>query len=133
MKKTRLILVIVLISIVLLSCLGFLGYFGIKAMRRTHLRSEARKAFAEEDWKKAERLLNEYVARDPDSEEDFVRLAQVYRHFGNTGEEMHCWYKANTLNPLKKKAMHGVQTIYGNARFPTSLPISSWWRFGGSL
>jgi len=116
MKKTRLILVIVLISIVLLSCLGFLGYFGIKAMRRTHLRSEARKAFAAEDWKKAERLLNEYVARDPDSEEDFVRLAQVCHHFGNTGEEMLCWHKASTLNPLKAEYWDSYTTCAMNAR-----------------
>ena len=116
MKKTRLILVIVLISVVLLSCLGFLGYFGIKAMRRSHLRSEARKAFAAEDWKKAESLLNEYVGKDPDSEEDFVRLAQVYNHFGNTGEEMLCWYKASTLNPLKPEYWDSYTTCAMNAR-----------------
>ena len=116
MKKTRLIRVIVLISVVLLSCLGFLGYFGIKTMRRTHLRSEARKAFAAEDWKKAERLLNEYVGKDPDSEEDFVRLAQVYHHFGNTGEEMLCWYKASTLNPLKPEYWDSYTTSATNAR-----------------
>jgi tetratricopeptide (TPR) repeat protein len=116
MKKTRLILVIVLVSVVLLACLGFLGYFGIKTMRRTHLRSEARKAFAAEDWKKAEKLLNEYVARDPDSEEDYVRLAQVYNHFGNTGEEMHCWYKASTLNPLKRENWDNYSNCAMNAR-----------------
>ena len=116
MKKTRLILVIVLISVVLLSCLGFLGYFGIKTMRRSHLRSEARKAFSAEDWKMAEKLLNEYVARDPDSEEDFVRLAQVYHHLGNTGEEMLCWYKASTLNPLKPEYWDSYTTCAMNAR-----------------
>ena len=116
MKKTRLILVIVLVSVILLSCLGFLGYFGIKAMRRTHLRSEARKAFDAEDWKKAERLLNEYVARDPDSEEDFVRLAQVCHHLGNTGEEMLCWHKASTLNPLKPEYWDSYTTCAMNAR-----------------
>ncbi len=116
MKKTRLILVIVLTSVVLLSCLGFLGYFGIKAMRRSHLRSEARKAFAAEDWKKAEKFLNEYVASDPDSEEDFVRLAQVYNHFGNTGEEMLCWHKASTLNPLKPEYWDNYTSCAMNAR-----------------
>ena len=116
MKKTKLILVIVLISVVLLTCVGFLGYFGIKTMRRSHLRSEAREAFAKEDWKKAEKLLNEYVGLDPDSEEDFVRLAQVYRHFGNTGEEMHCWYKANTLNPLKPEYWDNYSECAMNAR-----------------
>ena len=116
MKKTRLILVVALVSVVLLACLGFLGYFGIKAIHRTHLRSEARKAFATEDWKKAEKLLNEYVGKDPDSEEDFVRLAQVCHHFGNTGEEMLCWYKASTLNPLKPEYWDSYTACAINAR-----------------
>ena len=101
MKKTKLIPFIVLLSVVLLACLGALGYFGIKSLRRSHLRTEAREAFAAEDWKAAEKLLNKYVGLDPDSEEDFVRLAQVYGHFGNSGEEMRCWHRASTLNPLK--------------------------------
>ena len=116
MKKTKLILVIVLVSAVLLACLGFLGYFGIKSMRRSHLRAEAREAFAAEDWKTAEKLLNEYVGQDPDSEEDYVRLAQVYRHFGNTGAEMHCWYKASTLNPLKPEYWDNYTDSAMNAR-----------------
>lgn len=116
MKKTKLILVIVLISVILLVCLGFLGYFGAKTIRRSHLRMQAREAFAAEDWKKAETLLNEYVGKDPDSEEDFVRLAKVYGHFGNTGEEMHCWYKASTLNPLKPEYWDKYAGCAMNAR-----------------
>ena len=116
MKKTRLILVIVLVSVVLLACFGFLGYFGVKSIRRSHLRAEARDAFAAEDWKKAEKLLNEYLGQDPDSEEDYVRLAQVCRHFGNTGEEMHCWYKASTLNPLKPEYWDSYTACAMNAR-----------------
>ena len=116
MKKSRIILVCILVSVVLLACLGALGYFGIKAMRRTHLRVEAREAFASEDWKKAEKLLNEYVGQDPDSEEDYVRLAQVYRHFGNTGEEMHCWYRACVLNPLKPEYWDNYAGCAMNAR-----------------
>ncbi len=101
MKKTNLVLAIILVSVVLFACLGFLGYFGFKTLRRARLRMDARAAFAAEDWKKSERLLNEYIMLDPDSEEEIVRLAYVYRHFGNTEEEMHCWYKASKLNPLK--------------------------------
>ncbi len=116
MKKTKLILIIVLVSVILLACRGFLGYFGIKTMRRSHLRAAAREAFAKENWKKAETLLNEYVGQDPASEEDFVRLAQVYRHFGNTGAEMHCWYKASTLNPLKPEYWDNYTGCAINAR-----------------
>ena len=101
MKKTKIILVVILGSVVLFACLGFLGYFGVKTMRRNHLRAEAREAFAAEEWKTAGKLLQAYVAQDPDSEEDIVRLAQVYRHFGNAEEEMRCWSRANVLNPLK--------------------------------
>ena len=85
-------------------------------MRRSHLREEARKAFAAEDWKKAEKLLNEYVGKDPDSEEDYVRLAQVYRHFGNTGAEMSCWHRASVLNPLKPEYWDNYAGCAMNAR-----------------
>jgi len=101
MKKTKIILAIITGSVVLFACLGFLGYFGVKTLRRSHLRMEAREAFAAGEWKKAEELLKTYVSKDPDSEEDIVRLAQVYRHFGNAEEEMRCWSRACTLNPLK--------------------------------
>ena len=116
MKKTKIILVSILVSVVLLACLGTLGYFGIRSMRRSHLRAEAREAFAAEDWKKAEKLLNEYVGQDSDSEEDFVRLAQVYRHFGNTGEEMRCWHRASVLNPLKPEYWDNYAVCAMNAR-----------------
>ena len=116
MKKTKIILVSILVSVVLLACLGALGYFGFRSIRRSHLRVEAREAFAAEDWKKAEKLLNEYVGLDPDSEEDFVRLAQVYRHFGNTGEEMRCWHRASALNPLKQEYWDDYVACAMNAR-----------------
>ncbi len=103
MKNVRIILVIFTVLVVLLTCLGFLGHFGIKTMRRFHLRMEARDAYAAEDWKKAETLLRKYVEQDYNSEEDFVRLAMVYRHFYNADAEMHCWYMASVLNPLKQE------------------------------
>ena len=115
-NRTRIILAGILISVILLACLGSLGYFGIKTMHRSHLRAEAREAFASEDWKKAEKLLNEYIAQDPDSEEDVVRLAQVYRHFGDTGEEMYCWYRACVLNPLKPEYWDAYVESAMNAR-----------------
>jgi len=116
MKKTKIILVSILVSVILLACLGALGYFGIKSMRRSHLRAEAREAFTAEDWKKAEKLLNEYVSKDPDSEEDLVRLAQVYNHFGNTGKEMLCWHRASALNPMKPEYWDNYAVCAMNAR-----------------
>ena len=116
MKKTKIVLVIILIGVILFTCLGLLGYFGVKTMRRSHLRAEAREAFAAGDWKKAEKLLGEYVKKDLDSEEDYVRLAQVYRHFGNTGEEMRCWHRASDLNPLKPEYWDNYAASAMNAR-----------------
>ncbi len=116
MKKTKLVFIIALVSVILLACLGFLGYFGAKAIRRSHLRMQAREAFAAEDWKKAEKLLSKYIGLDSDSEEDYVRLAQVYNHFGNTGAEMNCWYNASTLNPLKPEYWDNYTGCAMNAR-----------------
>ena len=101
MKKLQIILAILTITVTCFVYFGFLGYFGVRMVRRTYERLEARAAFAAEDWKTAEKLLKEYLEKDPDSEDDCVRLAQVYRHFGNTDAEMHCWYRASALNPLK--------------------------------
>ena len=86
MKKVRIILVVISLLVALLACFGFMGYFGVKTMRRINLRMEAREAYAAEDWKKAETLLKQYVEQDYNSEEDFVRLAMVYRHFGKHAE-----------------------------------------------
>ena len=119
MKKIQIILIIISVSVLLLACLGCLGYFGVKLMRRTNLRMDAREAFAAGDWKKAEELLKEYVEQDHDSEEDFVRLAQVYHHFDNTDAEMHCWYRASTLNPLKPEYWdHYIECALGARDFP---------------
>ena len=116
MKKFKIILIGILVSVVLLACLGFLGYFGVRTLRRTQMKMAAREAFDAGDWKKAEKLLNDYLAKDPDSEEDVVRLAQVYRHFGNTEEEMRCWHKASMLNPLKHEYWDEYTRAAMNAR-----------------
>ena len=119
MKKVRIILVIITTLVILLACLGLLGYFGSKTMHRTYLQMEARNAFASKDWKKAEKLLKEYIKKDSDSEEDIVRLAQVYRHFDNAEEEMHCWYRAYRLNPFKPEYWDKYIECAMNARsFP---------------
>ena len=116
MKKIKTILTIILIAVIRFASLGFLWYFGTKTMRRNQLRMEAREAFAAEDWKKAEKLLNKYLDQDQNSEEDIVRLAHVYRHFGNTDAEMHCWYRASVLNPLKPEYWETYTECAMNAR-----------------
>ena len=101
MKKIQIVLAVITGLIVLASCLGLFGYYGVKVMKQTQQRMSARAAFDAKDWKKAEKLLKAYVSEDFNSEEDFVRLALVYRHLGNVEEEMRCWGRASDLNPLK--------------------------------
>ena len=116
-KKTGIVLAAVAVLAILLVCFRFLKDYAVQSMRLAELRMEAREAFAAEDWKKAEKLLNQYLGQDHDSEEDYVRLAQVYRHFGNTEEEMRCWYRAWTLNPLKYEYWNTYAACAMNARY----------------
>ena len=103
MKKTQIILAVITALVVLYACLGLLGYIGARMMREARQRTEARAAFDAKDWKNAEKLLKAYLADHIYSEEDFVRLALVYRQFGNTEEEMRCWCRASALNPHKRE------------------------------
>ena len=116
MKKTQIILAVITALVILSACIGFLGYFGAQTARRFHQRAEARAAFAAQDWRKAEQLLKAYVSQDLYSESDFVRLAQVYRHFRNTEEEMRCWGRASALNPHKREYWDNYITCALNAR-----------------
>ena len=116
-KKIRIVLAAVAVLAILLASFRFLKNYAVQSMRLAELRMEAREAFAAEDWKKAEKLLNQYLGQDHDSEEDYVRLAQVYRHFGNTEEEMRCWYRAWTLNPLKHEYWNTYTACAVNARY----------------
>ena len=119
MKKTQIILAIITGLVVLSSCLGLFGYFGAKVVKQSRRRAEARAAFDAKDWKRAEKLLKAYVTEDIYSSDDFIRLAQVYRHFGNTEEEMRCWGRVSTLNPHNREYWETYLTCALNARaFP---------------
>ena len=119
MKKIQIVLAVITGLIVLASCLGLVGYFGANKMRESRLRTEARAAFDAKDWKRAEKLLKAYVSDHIYSEADFVRLAEVYRHFGNTEEEMRCWGRASVLNPRNREYWDKYLACALNARaFP---------------
>ena len=119
MKKIQIVLAVITGLIVLASCLGLFGYFGANKMRESRLRTEARAAFDAKDWKRAEKLLKAYVSDHIYSEADFVRLAEVYRHFGNTEEEMRCWGRASVLNPRNREYWDKYLACALNARaFP---------------
>ena len=119
MKKTQIILAIITGLVVLSACLGLLGYFGTKVMKQSRRRMEARAAFDAKDWKRAEKLLKAYVTEDIYSSDDFMRLAEVYRQFGNTEEEMRCWGRVSALNPHNREYWDTYLTCALNARaFP---------------
>ena len=99
----RKIIALVLLGGVLLASLLACGYFGVKAIRRTHLRRAAMAAYENKDYPLAERLLLQYVRKDPNAEPEFAALANIYHEFGNTGMEARMWQTASSLNPLNQE------------------------------
>lgn len=101
--KTRKIVAIAVLGVVLLACLLSVGYFGVKTIRHVRLRRKAMEAYEKKDYALAERLLRVYVRKDPNAEAEFVALANIYHEFGNTGFEAQMWQTASSLNPLNSE------------------------------
>ncbi len=91
---------IIVLGLVLLASLFACGYYGVKTLRRTRLRRAAMTAYENKEYILAERLLRQYVQKDPNAEAEYVALANIYREFGNTGMEAQMWNTASSLNPL---------------------------------
>ena len=96
----RKIIAIIVLGLVLLASLLACGYFGAKTIHRSHQRRAAMAAYEKKDYMTAERLLRQYIAKDQNSEPEFVALANIYHEFGNTGYEAQMWHRAYSLNPL---------------------------------
>ena len=99
----RKLIAIIVLGLVLLASLLACGFFGVKAIRRTRLRRAAITAFEKKDYVLAERLLRQYVQKDPNAEAEYVALANIYRDFGNTEMEAQMWQTASSLNPLNRE------------------------------
>lgn len=97
----RKIIAIIVLGLVLIASLLACGFFGVKTIRRTKLRRSAMVAYEQKDYALAERLLLQYISKDPNAEAEFVALANIYHEFGNTGMEAQMWQTASSLNPLK--------------------------------
>ena len=97
---TRKRIAIVILGIILFACLLACGYFGAKTVRRSHQRRAAMAAYEKKDYEEAERLLWQYLRKDPNSEQEIVALANIYHEFGNTGTEAQMWQIASSLNAL---------------------------------
>ena len=106
----RKIIAIIVLGLVLLASLLACGYFGVKTIRRTKLRRAAMAAYENKDYARAEQLLRQYVAKDPNAEAEHVALANIYHELGNTGMEAQMWQTASSLNPLSKEYHENMLT-----------------------
>jgi hypothetical protein len=101
---------IIVLGLVLVASLLACGYFGVKTLRRTRLRRAAMTAYEKKEYLLAERLLQQYVRKDPNAEAEFVALANIYHEFGNTGMEVQMWQTASSLNPLNRDYYNNMLT-----------------------
>ena len=95
----RKLVIVIVLGVVFLSSLLSGGLLGFKALRRVRQRQVAMTAYHNRQYDAAEPLLLEYVSRDPNSEEAFVALANIYRASGNAEMEAQMWHQAATLDP----------------------------------
>lgn len=93
-KKT-----VILLGIVMLASFLACGYFGTKMILRVRLRHAAMTAYENGDYASAERLLLQYVKKNPEAEDGFVTLANIYHEFGNVDMEAQMWQMASSLSP----------------------------------
>ena len=111
----RKIIAIIVLGLILLASLLACGYFGVKAVRRTRLRRAGMEAYGKKDYAQAERLLLQYVSKDPNAETEFVALANIYHELGNAGMEAQMWQTASSLNPLNQEYKESMLTSATNA------------------
>ena len=91
-------IMLILLGLAILASLLVCGHFGMKTMRRTRLYRAAMEAYEKKDYGTAERLLLQYVRKDPEAEAAFVALANIYHEYGNTGMEAQMWQTASNLD-----------------------------------
>ena len=111
----RKLIAIIVLGLVLLASLLACGYFGVKTVRRTRLRRAAMTAFEKKDYELAERLLRQYVQKDPNAEAEFAALANIYHEYGNAGMEAQMWQTASSLNPLNREYRENMLTSAAKA------------------
>ena len=96
-------ILLVMLGLGLLAGLLACGVFGAKYMRRNRQRQDAMAAYKNGEYALAERLLLQYVQKDPDYEAGFVALAGIYHEFGNIEMEAQMWQTASSLNPQNRE------------------------------
>lgn len=106
----RKIIRLILLGLVLFACLLGGGYYGAKMLGRTRLRRAAMTAYEKGEYAEAERLLQDYVQKNPNSEAEFVVLANIYHEFGDLGMEAQMWQSASSLNPREPEYREKMMT-----------------------
>ena len=94
-KKIAVLLSVIVFLAGLLICVQF----GRKTVRRARLRRTAMTAYEQKDYALAERLLLQYVQKDPEAEAELVALANIYHAFDNVEMEAQMWAKVSSLSP----------------------------------
>ncbi|MBP5300983.1 MAG: tetratricopeptide repeat protein [Victivallales bacterium] len=75
----------------------------------------ARTAYANEDYAEAEAAFTRYLKIDPNQEEAWHCLAEIYREQGDSFQEARCWRRLIRLNPLNEEYLREcLQTLYRN-------------------
>jgi len=92
-------ILIIMLGFLLLMVFMICGNIGVRLVRRTRLHHKAMTAYETGDYAQAERLLLQYVRGNPDDEDVFVALANIYHEFGNVEMEAQMWQTANSLKP----------------------------------
>ena len=92
-------ILIIILGLAFLGSLLIFGNVGMKLVQRTRLHHEAMVAYKNKDYPRAESLLLQYVQKNPDDEDGFVALANIYHEFGNVEMEAQMWQTASSLDP----------------------------------
>ena len=103
-------ILIIMLGFVLLGSFLIFGNIGMKLVRRTRLRHAAMAAYEKKDYTQAERLLLQYVRGNPNDEDGFVALANIYHEFGNVEMEAQMWQTANSLKPQNPEYREKMMT-----------------------
>ena len=75
----------------------------------------ARSAYANGDFAEAETAFTRYLKIDPNQEEAWRCLADIYRKQGDTIQEARCWRRLSHLNPMNEEYLREcIQVLYRN-------------------
>jgi tetratricopeptide (TPR) repeat protein len=115
--KSRLLFRI-LLSAGIVVALGLTTLLVVMAYRyqsHTRLFQSAKSAFENGDYAEAEAMFTRYLKIDPNQEEAWRCMVEIYRKNGDSLQEAHCWRRLARLNPLNEEYLREcLQAYYRN-------------------